>query len=119
MVISLRGLIRPFAVALFGAALCAPGFLPPASAGTGGPACTEWTPVLVVGGTPAGVAAAISAARLGSPVILTEARPYLGGDLTGAMLNMFDMNFGPNGLNLSQGIFSEIYRQLGMTFDVN
>jgi len=110
--------MRSLAAALVGAAMCAQGVLPPASAGTRGPACTEWTPVLVVGGTPAGVAAAISAARLGSPVILTEARPYLGGDLTGAMLNMFDMNFGPNGLNLSQGIFNEIYRQLGMTFDV-
>ena len=118
MLTPLPGLMRSFAAALVGAAMCAQGVLPPASAGTRGPACTEWTPVLVVGGTPAGVAAAISAARLGSPVILTEARPYLGGDLTGAMLNMFDMNFGPNGLNLSQGIFSEIYRQLGVTFDV-
>ena len=115
---SLRDLIRSFAAALVGAALCAQGLLPPAAAGTGGPTCTEKTPVLVVGGTPAGVAAAIAAARLGSPVILTEARPYLGGDLTGAMLNMFDMNFGPNRLNLSQGIFLEIYHQLGMTFDV-
>jgi FAD-dependent oxidoreductase family protein len=83
-----------------------------------GPACEESTPVLAVGGTPAGVAAAISVARVGTPVILTEARPYLGGDLTGAMLNTFDMNFGPGGLNLSQGPFLEIYHDLGMTFDV-
>jgi hypothetical protein len=34
------------------------------------------------------------------------------------MLNMFDMNFGPNGIHLSRGIFMDIYSQLGMTFDV-
>lgn len=76
------------------------------------------TPVLVVGGTPAGVAAAVSAARTGTPVYLTESRPYLGGDLTGAMLNTFDMDFGLTGGNLAQGVFLEIYRRLGITFDV-
>lgn len=92
----------------------------PLGAGAPGalPACTVRTPVLVVGGTPAGVAAAVAAARLGAPVILTEERPYLGGDLTGAMLNMFDMNFGPHGEHLTRGIFLEIYRHLGLTFDV-
>jgi hypothetical protein len=76
------------------------------------------TPILVVGGTPAGVAAAVAAARTGTPVYLAEARPYLGGDLTGAMLNMFDMDRGLNGGDLAQGVFLEIYRRLGMTFDV-
>ena len=80
--------------------------------------CTVRTPVLVVGGTPAGVAAAVSAARTGTPVFLTESRPYLGGDLTGAMLNTFDMDFGLTGGNLAQGVFLEIYRRLGLTFDV-
>jgi len=74
--------------------------------------------VLVVGGTPAGVAAAVSAARLGARVMLIESRPYLGGDLTGAMLNMFDMNFGPGGIQLARGVFMDIYQQLGVTFDV-
>jgi FAD-dependent oxidoreductase family protein len=81
-------------------------------------ACDVRTPVLVVGGTPSGVAAAVAAARTGTPVIMTEARPYLGGDLTGAMLNMFDMDFGLGGEHLARGVFSEIYKQLGMTFDV-
>jgi hypothetical protein len=81
--------------------------------------CTASVPVLVVGGTPAGVAAAVSAARMGTRVLMTETRPYLGGDLTGAMLNMFDMNFGPNGIHFSRGVFMDIYSQLGMTFDVD
>jgi len=55
---------------------------------------------------------------MGTQVILTEARPYLGGDLTGAMLNMFDMDFGPGGIQLARGVFMDIYQQLGMTFDV-
>src|SRR5690242_8425776 len=80
--------------------------------------CPVSVPVLVVGGTPAGVAAAVAAARLGTRVVLTEARPYLGGDLTGSMLNMFDMDFGPNGIHLARGIFMDVYSQLGMTFDV-
>src|SRR5579862_6318100 len=49
-------------------------------------ACDVLTPVLVVGGTPSGVAAALAAARTGTAVYMTESRPYLGGDLTGAML---------------------------------
>jgi len=81
-------------------------------------ACDVRTPVLVVGGTPAGVAAGVAAARTGTAVYMTEARPYLGGDLTGAMLNMLDMDFGLSGEHLARGVFSEVYKQLGMTFDV-
>ena len=80
--------------------------------------CDVRTPLLVVGGTPAGVAAAVAAARAGTPVYETEARPYLGGDLTGPMLNMLDMDFGVTGEHLARGVFAEIYKQLGMTFDV-
>jgi hypothetical protein len=80
--------------------------------------CAVSVPVLIVGGTPAGVAAAVAAARLGTRVMLTEARPYLGGDLTGSMLNMFDMDYGPNGIHLARGVFMDVYTQLGTTFDV-
>ncbi|HLW48368.1 MAG TPA: FAD-dependent oxidoreductase [bacterium] len=76
------------------------------------------TPVLVVGGTPAGVAAAVAAARTGMPVYLTESRPFLGGDLTGPMLNVIDLDRGLTGGHLAQGVFLEIYKRLGMTFDV-
>lgn len=100
-------------------ALVAPATLP-ATAGTEAqaPECAQRVPLLVVGGTPAGVAAAVSAARLGTPVLLTEARPYLGGDLTGGMLNVLDMDVDPEGRHLARGIFLEMYRRLGMTFDV-
>ena len=84
----------------------------------GSEACDIRTPILVVGGTPAGVAAAVAAVRAGQAVYMTEARPYLGGDLTGGMLNMLDMDFSRTGEHLARGVFWEIYRQLGMTFDV-
>jgi hypothetical protein len=100
------------------AGAAAQGYVPQPAGAPGSDACDVRTPILVVGGTPAGVAAAVAAVRTGHAVYLTEARPYLGGDLTGGMLNMFDMDFGVTGEQLARGVFWEIYRQLGMTFDV-
>jgi hypothetical protein len=102
----------PAAVGPAGTALAAPADLLHSDA------CEIRTPVLVVGGTPAGVAAAVAAARTGTGVYMTEARPYLGGDLTGPMLNMLDMDFGLAGEQLARGVFWDVYKQLGMTFDV-
>ncbi|MEM2319520.1 MAG: FAD-dependent oxidoreductase [Candidatus Bathyarchaeia archaeon] len=45
--------------------------------------------VVVVGGGPSGVAAAISAARNGLKVILVERHPYLGGMATGGLVLLF------------------------------
>jgi choline dehydrogenase-like flavoprotein len=74
--------------------------------------------VLVVGGSPAGVAAALAAARQGRSVVLVERRPYLGTVWTGAMLNMVDLNRKPTGEHLVRGIFLEVYERLGgITFD--
>ncbi len=74
--------------------------------------------MLVVGGSPAGVAAALAAARQGMVVVLVESRPFLGTVMTGAMLNMVDVSRSPNRENLIQGIFLEIYREIGgITFD--
>ncbi len=78
----------------------------------------ERTDVLVLGGSPAGVAAALAAARQGRSVVLVESRRYLGTVLTGAMLNMWDYNWGPHRESTVQGVFGEIYRALhGLTFD--
>ena len=48
------------------------------------------TGVVVVGGGPAGVAAAVSAARNGAPVVLVERYPYLGGLASGGMVLVLD-----------------------------
>lgn len=72
--------------------------------------------VLVVGGTPAGVAAAVSAARAGSEVTLVAARSQLGGVLTDAMMDQWDLNLAPDGGAIQGGVFREIYAQLGDSF---
>ncbi|HTJ56566.1 MAG TPA: FAD-dependent oxidoreductase [Devosiaceae bacterium] len=63
--------------------------------------------VVVVGGGPAGISAAVSAARNGANVILLERYPYLGGLAAGGMvLVLDDMS---NGLEVSvQGICMEM-----------
>jgi hypothetical protein len=72
--------------------------------------------VLVVGGTPAGVAAAITAARDGETVTLVSAKNDLGGTLTDAMMDQWDLNVAPNGSPLQGGVFAEIYARLGDVF---
>jgi hypothetical protein len=72
--------------------------------------------VLVVGGTPAGVAAAVAAARRGAEVTLVAGRPRLGGILTDAMMDQWDLNVAPGGGTIQGGLFSEIHAQLGDAF---
>lgn len=77
--------------------------------------------VLVMGGTPSGIAAALAAARRGASVVLVEERPKLGGDITYAMLNMFDVplkSAKKTGTPVASGIFGEFYDQLGVAFDI-
>ena len=76
--------------------------------------------VAVLGATPSGVAAALSAARAGAKVVLVEPRPLLGGDLTYAWINQFDVPI--KGLHsdhspIDYGIFGEFYRELGLAFN--
>ncbi len=74
--------------------------------------------VLVVGGSPAGVAAAVAAARQGMTVKLVERRPFLGTTMTGAMLNMMDLSRGSDGQHLIRGLFLEMHGALGgVAFD--
>jgi hypothetical protein len=72
--------------------------------------------VLVVGGTPAGVAAAVAAARCGKHVDLVAKRSHLGGILTDAMMDQWDLNLSRDGVPIEGGIFKEIYARLGDSF---
>jgi hypothetical protein len=71
--------------------------------------------VLVVGGTPSGVAAALAAARRGARVLLIEQRQHLGGDIVYTMLNMFDVPARPGEPSPVHGIFAEFFDQLGVS----
>jgi len=75
--------------------------------------------LVVVGGDPEGVAAAVSGARNGLSTLLVDTRTVLGGLITRGWLNSLDMNYGPGGEILNRGIFEEFYRELGGdSFDV-
>jgi hypothetical protein len=68
--------------------------------------------VAVVGGTPAGIAAAISAARHGMRVAFVTDSSALGGVLTNAMLTQWDVQNAPDGTDVQSQIFHEFYAAL-------
>ncbi|MGH6922883.1 MAG: FAD-dependent oxidoreductase [Propylenella sp.] len=69
------------------------------------------TQVLVVGGGPAGLAAAVSAARNGVETLLVERYPYLGGLASGGMVLVLDDMH--NGAEISvRGIATEIIERM-------
>ena len=71
----------------------------------------EKTQVLIIGAGPAGVAAAVSAARLGAEVIITERFHQVGGMATGGKVLLFDdMTDGSH--KTVGGITEEILREL-------
>ncbi|WP_309120413.1 FAD-dependent oxidoreductase [Paenibacillus sp.] len=78
--------------------------------------------VIVAGTDPEGIAAALSAARNGLTVLLTDGRnrTTLGGLMTLGWLNTIDLNrYSPDGSILNKGIFSEWYKMVeGDSFDV-
>lgn len=69
--------------------------------------------VIVIGGEPEGVAAAVSAARNGAKTLLVERRDDLGGLFTYAMLNFLDIPQGENNESVSKGIFQEWHALVG------
>lgn len=69
--------------------------------------------VIVIGGEPEGVAAAVSAARNGAKTLLVESREELGGLFTYGMLNFLDIPQGEDGESVSKGIFSEWHALVG------
>jgi hypothetical protein len=75
------------------------------------PVFTE-TDVLVVGGGPAGVTAAVSAARLGARVVLAERYNHLGGLSTGGLVIWIDRMSGWDGDPLIRGLGEEMLDRL-------
>ncbi len=75
--------------------------------------------VIVLGGEPEGIAAAVAAARAGGETLLVVQRPRLGGLITYSWLNMLDMNYGPDRELLTRGIFAEFFQAVGgAAFDI-
>jgi len=68
--------------------------------------------VLVVGGGPAGLAAAIAAARQGAEVVLLERYGYVGGMATGGLVLMFDRMGNDEGQQVVRGIAQELIDRL-------
>ncbi|WP_182199834.1 FAD-dependent oxidoreductase [Paraliobacillus salinarum] len=77
--------------------------------------------VIVIGGEPEGVAAAVSAARNGSEVLMLEERDALGGLFTFGELNYLDIPADQNGEVTSAGIFEEWWGLVDnvSTFDID
>lgn len=74
------------------------------------------TDVVIMGGGPAGVTAAIAAARLGAEVILIERWGHLGGQATGGLvIEFFGASDGPTfewGRKIKAGIYEETVERL-------
>ncbi|HNV72361.1 MAG TPA: FAD-dependent oxidoreductase, partial [Candidatus Ozemobacteraceae bacterium] len=75
--------------------------------------------VVVVGGDPEGIAAAIGAARAGARTLLVDTRSIPGGLLTRGWLNTIDLNLDRRGRPLNGGLFGELFSRLDdHSFDV-
>lgn len=68
--------------------------------------------VLVVGAGPAGIGAAVAAARNGANVLLVERYGFLGGNLTVAMVNPMFTFHDVNGVQVIRGIAGEVVERL-------
>src|SRR5690606_22121883 len=76
--------------------------------------------VVVFGGEPEGVAAAVSAARNGSKTLLISEDDSLGGLMTDGMLNFLDVSSDKNRNPANDGIFAEWHEMVGgqVGFDI-
>jgi hypothetical protein len=70
---------------------------------------TQETEVLVVGGGPAGIAAAIASARNGAKTVLVEQYGFLGGMATAGLVGPFMTSYGIDGVDpIIEGVFREL-----------
>lgn len=84
-----------------------------------GCAPAEQYDVIVVGGEPEGVSAAVMSARSGMKTLLIEDDEALGGLMTLGGLDFIDMCVGRDGTLLTRGTFEEFYNAVGGTaFDI-
>ena len=72
--------------------------------------------IIVLGGEPEGVAAAVSAARLGARTLLLAEGPDLGGVISRCMLSQLEAPSGSDNKLLGGSILSELYKELGSQF---
>jgi len=77
--------------------------------------------VIVIGGEPEGIAAAIASARNGAKTLLIERRNGLGGLMTYGRLNYIDLGLDKDHQPANAGIFKEWHQMVGdgISFDVN
>lgn len=67
--------------------------------------------IVVAGGGPAGIGAAVSAARQGKTVLLLEKRAYLGGNITACYVENCNYFLKGTGFE-SEGIYAEIEKSV-------
>src|SRR5918999_6321407 len=69
--------------------------------------------VLVVGGGPAGIGAAVGAAKTGAGTILVERYGFLGGNATASLVGPFMTSYSADGkTQLIRGVFDELVRRM-------
>src|SRR2546428_6025054 len=69
--------------------------------------------VLIVGGSPAGIAAAVAAARAGMTTLLVEPREEIGGGITPFWAHILGLKHGPSGGEVTRGSSWREARGLG------
>src|SRR5919109_3809894 len=69
--------------------------------------------VLVIGGGPAGIGAAVGAAKSGARTLLVERFGFLGGNATASLVGPFMTSFSADGqVQLVRGVFDELVRRM-------
>src|ERR671931_815763 len=69
--------------------------------------------VLVIGGGPAGLGAAIGAAKTGARTVLVERYGFLGGNATASLVGPFMTSFSADGRGqVVRGVFDELVRRM-------